>query len=128
MMGGHYWTSRKDHPDKDQAVRMATEVLKRHLNITEKPLLSNATLQKDCIPQYHVGHDKRLGIAHGDLMRAFGGMVSVAGSSFGGVGLNDCIRGARDVAKKIATGGEEAVTGLEGWIGEKKWVKRVESR
>lgn len=107
---------------------MATEVLKRHLKIVEKPLLSNVTLQRECIPQYHVGHDERLKAAHGDLMKGFRGRVGVAGSSFGGVGLNDCVRGARDIARRVAEGGEEGVTGLEGWVRGRKWVRKVESR
>lgn len=104
---------------------MATAVLARHLRISEKPVLSNVTLQSKCIPQYHVGHDERLRRAHADLTRGFSGRVAVAGSSFGGVGLNDCIRGAREVAKKMAGGGVD-VTGLERWAQEDIWVKKIE--
>lgn len=106
---------------------MATAVLARHLGISEKPVLSNVTLQRECIPQYHVGHDERLRNAHGDLMRGFSGRVAVAGSSFGGVGLNDCVRGAREVAKKISRSVEGGgdVTGLERWVQEERWVYKV---
>lgn len=109
---------------------MATAVLARHLRISEKPVLSNVTLQRDCIPQYHVGHDERLKCAHGDLMRGFSGRVAVAGNSFGGVGLNDCVRGAREVAKKMAgiIEGKGDVTGLERWAHEEIWVYKAKSR
>lgn len=127
MMGGHYWSGRSSYPDEEAAVRMATAVLARHLRINEKPVLSNVTLQSKCIPQYHVGHDERLKRAHADLMRGFSGRVAVAGSSFGGVGLNDCIRGAREVAKKMAES-EVDVTGLERWVQEERWVTKIEPK
>lgn len=93
-------------------------------------MLSNVTLQSECIPQYHVGHDERLRRAHADLTRGFSGRVAVAGSSFGGVGLNDCIRGAREVAKKMAgrMGSGAGVTGLERWVQEERWVNKIEPR
>lgn len=108
-------------------MRMAASVLERHLKIEEKPVLSNATLQRECIPQYHVGHDEKLRRAHEDLMRGFKGRVGVAGSSFGGVGLNDCVMSARGIAREFAKGireGREGVTGLEGWVGERTWVRK----
>ncbi|KAH8155131.1 uncharacterized protein LAJ45_00140 [Morchella importuna] len=133
MLGGHYWSSRSTYPDDEEAVRMATETLERHLRITEKPVLSNVTLQRGCIPQYHVGHNERLGRAHSDLMRSFRGRLSVAGSSFGGVGLNDCVRGARKVAKGVAEAmrgqseEDRGLTGLELWSeGGIKWVSKTE--
>lgn len=128
MMGGHYWYGRSSYPDEESAVQMATAVLARHLRIYEKPMLSNVTLQSECIPQYHVGHDEKLRRAHADLTRGFAGRVAVAGSSFGGVGLNDCIRGAREVAKKMAGRMESGagVTGLERWVQEERWVNKIE--
>ncbi|KAG0638328.1 hypothetical protein HOY80DRAFT_968124 [Tuber brumale] len=119
MMGGHYWQGRTSYPDKHEAVEMARTVLQRHLRITETPALTNVTLQKDCIPQYTVGHDERMERAHEDLLTRFDGRLSVAGNSYLGVGLNDCVRSARDVVKGLLSGG--SLTGLEGFKG-KQWV------
>ncbi|CUS12361.1 unnamed protein product [Tuber aestivum] len=119
MMGGHYWQGRASYPDKHEAVKMARTVLQRHLRIAETPVLTNATLQRDCIPQYTVGHDERMETAHEDLLMGFNGRLSVAGNSYMGVGLNDCVRSARDVVKGLLSG--RGLTGLEGFKG-KQWV------
>lgn len=119
MMGGHYWQGHTSYPDRHEAVKMARAVLQRHLKITETPTLTNATLQKDCIPQYTVGHDERMEMAHEDLLTGFNGRLSVAGNSYLGVGLNDCVRSARDVVKGLLSG--RSLTGLEGFKG-KQWV------
>ncbi|PWW73363.1 Protoporphyrinogen oxidase [Tuber magnatum] len=116
MMGGHYWQGRASYPDKHEAVKMARTVLRRHLRIAETPALTNATLQRDCIPQYTVGHDERMENAHEDLLTGFKGRLSVAGNSYLGVGLNDCVRNARDVVKGLLSGG--SLTGLEGFKAE----------
>ena len=111
MFGGHYWTDSTSFPTNSEAVAMAREVLRRHLDVRASPALTNIALQRDCIPQYTVGHNERLRHAHEDLKRRFGGRVSVAGSSYRGVGVNDCVRSARDVVVGIV--GKGNVTGLE---------------
>ncbi|RPA94850.1 Protoporphyrinogen oxidase [Choiromyces venosus 120613-1] len=118
MMGGHYWQGRTSYPDQHEAVKMAITLLQRHLRITETPALTNVTLQKDCIPQYTVGHDERMETAHEDLI-GFNGRLSVAGNSYSGVGLNDCVRSARDVVKGLLSG--SSLTGLDGFK-DKQWV------
>ncbi len=40
------------------------------------------------------------------LTRDFEGMLRVAGSSFTGVGINDCIRAARDVVQGLKSSNE----------------------
>ncbi|RFU32474.1 hypothetical protein B7463_g3876, partial [Scytalidium lignicola] len=120
MLGGHWWDDFTTNPDADEAISMARAVLKRHLNIDEQPHAVNATLQKNCIPQYTVGHKARLKDAHHRLMSEFGGKLAVAGSSYTGVGMNDCIRAARDLAKEVAA--DENVTGLESFVQPQQWV------
>ncbi|KAH8814953.1 protoporphyrinogen oxidase-like protein [Xylogone sp. PMI_703] len=121
MLGGHWWDGFTSYPDSDEAVSMARAVLKRHLNIDEEPEAVNASLQRDCIPQYTVGHKARLIDAHYRLMSEFGGKLAVAGSSYTGVGLNDCIRAARDLAKEVAAD-DEGVTGLESFVQPQQWI------
>lgn len=102
MMGGHWWDEWSSYPDADEAKDMAMSVLARHLGVLEEPVAVNATLQKDCIPQYHVGHSQRMAGGHTALLDAFDGRVRVAGSWYTGVGVNDCLRGAFDVVKGLA--------------------------
>lgn len=83
---------------------MATSVLYRHLGISEEPAAAMATLQNDCIPQYKVGHSAQMGHAHEELLSGFGGKVRVAGSSYTGVGVNDCLRSAYEVVQGLKDG------------------------
>ncbi|OBT50441.1 protoporphyrinogen oxidase, partial [Pseudogymnoascus sp. 24MN13] len=59
---GHYWDGRSadELPTPEEGQRMAELVLARHLKITDKPDQVLATLHKNCIPQYTVGHKERL--------------------------------------------------------------------
>jgi len=119
MLGGHYWRDRRTtYPDIAEAVEMARDVLRRHLGIEETPVATNVSLNRDCIPQYTVGHEDRLVEARDGLERLNGGF-SVAGASYKGVGLNDCVRSARDVVKTLVEKGRG--TGLER-AGEVRWV------
>ena len=119
MLGGHWWNDWSEYPDDEQGVILAKAVLERHLNITEAPRVGRVSLQRDCIPQYSVGHDDRMESLSRDLERTFGGRLRVAGNSYTGVGLNDCVRAARDVVRGLVTG--MAKTGLESFVGGRKW-------
>jgi len=111
MMGGHWWDGFESYPDEEEGAAMAKAVIKRHLKITSEPAFANVRLQKECIPQYTVGHESRLKSAHNELLQNFKGKLSVAGNSYTGVGLNDCVRAARDVVEGIRFGSQ--FTGLE---------------
>lgn len=107
MLGGHWWDGWVAYPDEEQGASMAKSVLRRHLGISKEPQAVHVALQRDCIPQYTVGHHSRMVQAH-EALKRFGGRLRVAGNSYNGVGLNDCVRSAR-----------EAVTGLSEDRGEK---------
>ena len=99
MLGGPNWkgVSKEQLPSNQEAIEMAQSVISAHLGITAKPALAQANLHADCIPQYTIGHQKRNRRAS-DVMKngkeAWMGCVRVAGSSYGGVGVNDCIENA----------------------------------
>ncbi|KAI9739111.1 MAG: oxygen-dependent protoporphyrinogen oxidase [Cirrosporium novae-zelandiae] len=121
MLGGHYWSGWTSFPSENEGVEMAMTILARHLGITEQPLLAEARLHRNCIPQYEVGHEKNMKKLRETLQVEGKGRISVAGASYKGVGLNDCIRSAYDTTRGIVENGW--MTGLEG-LGEKKhWVK-----
>lgn len=120
MLGGHWWDGFDAYPDEEEGAAMAMSVLRRHLKIDEEPEYVNVNLQRECIPQYTVGHESRLMTAHQDLMSGFKGKLMVAGNSYEGVGLNDCVRSARDVVMSIKDG--KVATGLEN-AGKPDWIK-----
>lgn len=118
MFGGHWWDGWPAFPDEKEGLAMAKSLLKRHLNITEEPEAWQVNLSNDCIPQYTVGHEQRLKQAHNNIWREFKGRLRVAGNWMSGVGVNDCLRSARDIAKNF----KKDATGLE-HIGEVPTVR-----
>lgn len=118
MFGGHWWDDFDTYPDEDEGATMAKAVLQRHLGIDEQPRAVRVSLQRNCIPQYGVGHDERMEDAHLALSQ-WGGRLRVAGNSYTGVGLNDCVRAASDVVKGLVDG--TGKTGLDNFVGGKKW-------
>jgi oxygen-dependent protoporphyrinogen oxidase len=119
MLGGHWWDGWDTFPDEEEAASMAKAVLARHLKITEEPRCIIATLQKDCIPQYTVGHSRRMKSMQTLLIDHFKSRLRVAGSSYTGVGLNDCVRSAFDISATMVP--DQKATGLEGIINQGKW-------
>lgn len=113
MFGGHWWDGWPAYPDEKEGLAMAKSLLKRHLGITEEPEAWQVNMGKDCLPQYTVGHEQRLKQAHNNIWREYKGRLRVAGNWMSGVGVNDCLRSARDIAKNFA----RDATGLE-HIGE----------
>ncbi|KAK4498067.1 hypothetical protein PRZ48_010723 [Zasmidium cellare] len=123
MFGGHWWDGWPAFPDEKEGLAMARSLLKRHLNITEEPEAWQVNLSNDCIPQYTVGHEQRLKQAHNNIWQEYKGRLRVAGNWMSGVGVNDCLRSARDVAKNI----RRDATGLE-HIGEALSVRLKPTR
>jgi oxygen-dependent protoporphyrinogen oxidase len=116
MLGGHWWDGFSSYPDEEEGAAMAKTVLYRHLKIDVEPDAVNVGLQKECIPQYVVGHERRMRVANGELLQGFNGKLKVAGNSYTGVGLNDCVMAARDVVLGIKKRGGSG-TGLETFVG-----------
>jgi protoporphyrinogen/coproporphyrinogen III oxidase len=114
MLGGHWWDGFSSYPDEEEGAAMAKTVLHRHLGIVVEPDAVNVGLQKECIPQYVVGHEKRMRAAHSELLHGFKGQLKVAGNSYTGVGLNDCVLAASNIVAGIKRqSGTGAETGLE---------------
>lgn len=118
MLGGHWWDDFQTYPDEDEGASMAKAVLRRHLGIFDEPRVVKVSLQHDCIPQYGVGHDDRMADASRAL-EGWKGRLRVAGNSYTGVGLNDCVRAARDVVKGLVD--DTGKTGLDSFVGGKDW-------
>ncbi|KAI1415540.1 Protoporphyrinogen oxidase [Hypoxylon sp. FL1857] len=119
VLGGHWWDGRSGAslPTEAEGVRMAQKLLKRHMGIIEDPVACMVTLRRDAIPQYEVGHCDRMARFHGLLLERFAGRLRVAGASYRGIGVHDCVFSARSVVEGLEI---EGLTGLECFVdGEK---------
>jgi len=74
----------------DQIVRIVLEDLNKIMKIEGNPEFVIVSRWKDAMPQYTVGHRQRLETLREHLSAELPG-VFLAGASFGGVGLPDCI-------------------------------------
>ncbi|TWW79960.1 protoporphyrinogen oxidase isoform X2 [Takifugu flavidus] len=78
----------------------ATEAVRDHLDVTAAPIWSHVEIQKDCIPQYYEGHAQRV-----ESMRNFikkeNLPLSLIGSSYDGVSVNDVIFSGRTAAEEL---------------------------
>ncbi|KAJ8384459.1 hypothetical protein AAFF_G00204800 [Aldrovandia affinis] len=78
----------------------ATQAVSSHLRVSAQPLWSSVAILKDCIPQYHLGHWKRLEnirhyIGHHNLP------LTLIGASYDGVSVNDVIFSGRKAAQGL---------------------------
>lgn len=78
---------------------IAREILQRHLHIDQAPDLLRVQIAADAIPQYQLGHKERIaeGIKH---LKAVSPHLSLLGTGFNGVAVNDCIAQAYTIHKR----------------------------
>ncbi|EEB07772.1 protoporphyrinogen oxidase [Schizosaccharomyces japonicus yFS275] len=104
MMGGRSYT--KDPTlipsSPEKATEAALDALKQQLNITATPDLTLATLQRDCIPQYAVGHEEKLNQLNEWNNKKMNGCLKFTGSWYNGVAITDCILNGHIVARDLA--------------------------
>ncbi|KAF3389407.1 Protoporphyrinogen oxidase [Penicillium rolfsii] len=94
MFGGHYWDGwkKEDYPDHKTAVRMAQTMLERHLGIIDTPTVVRTRLQENAIPKYKPAHLANMYQLSFAAKREYHGRLVLAGNSFNGVGVGDCVR------------------------------------
>ena len=104
MMGGHWFQEHCGHPDtvtSDTLKDTAIEEVGKILGITQEPVHSVASLQRNCISQYTIGHSDR-------VKRIFGYVqekklpLTLIGASYKGVSVNDCVYNAQKGVEEIA--------------------------
>ncbi|KAI9886371.1 MAG: hypothetical protein M1823_001825 [Watsoniomyces obsoletus] len=125
MLGGHWWDHWPKYPDEEEGASMARAVLQRHLGIKDEPRMINVSLQQDAIPQYVVGHHARMANAHHELLHHFQGRLCVAGNSYTGVSVHDCVSAGWDVATSVGNsslGNSVNQTGLESFVRPETWM------
>lgn len=105
MLGGHHWDGWEHFPSEELGITMAKEVVRRQLGISEtEKVVAGAHLCRDCLPQHFVGHRKRMGAAHYELMSTFQGHLTVAGPSYTTVGVVPAMRAGFDAGMRVARG------------------------
>lgn len=147
MLGGPHWRNEADIPkDTETLIAQAREHLKGVFPVLDgvEPLLIKGWIHRNCIPTYLPGHGARLqelyGLLSGESTTGrsnptgsspWAGKLVLAGSGYGGVGVNDCVGAAEGIVRALekrwrqgehVSGNAEAVdapvTGLERW---KNW-------
>ncbi|XP_078143493.1 protoporphyrinogen oxidase [Centroberyx gerrardi] len=107
MMGGAWFQEVFGAPEEiteECLLATATEAVRCHLGVTMAPSWSRVALQMDCIPQYHLGHWQRLesicSYVRKNLLP-----LSLVGSSYDGVSVNDVIFSGRTAVKGLLGNG-----------------------
>ncbi|XP_013884373.1 protoporphyrinogen oxidase [Austrofundulus limnaeus] len=107
MMGGAWFQEVFGAPEAvtaESLLARATEAVSGQLGVTAAPSWSHVALHKDCIPQYYLGHFKRV-----ESMRSFirknNLSLSLIGSSYDGVSVNDVIFSGRTAVQEVLAGG-----------------------
>lgn len=102
-MGGHWFQEHLGDPDNvtsDTLTDTALEGVSKILGVTQDPMRSMATVQKNCISQYTIGHSNRVD-------RIFSYVqekklpLSLIGASYKGVSVNDCILNAQKAVEEL---------------------------
>ncbi|MBB3111163.1 oxygen-dependent protoporphyrinogen oxidase [Paenibacillus phyllosphaerae] len=90
------------HVDEDDAtlIDVAYRELSSILSIQRKPLFCEISRHYGSMPQYLPGHLDRITKLEEQVGTMYPGII-MAGKSFRGVGIPDCIRQGRDAAKKL---------------------------
>lgn len=115
LMGGHHYDKLAKPPTQEEGIEMAKAAVERHLGIPrDEPCFAVAQYAKDCIPQHHVGHWKKMGMAESEIDYAFQGSLAVAGGSYTSIGVMGGLHAGFEVAQHIALSAREHVgdTGL----------------
>eukprot|EP00729_Bicosta_minor_P000455 gene454-28713_t len=90
-----------DSVDKSRAAALSLKALRDQIGITATPVHTNVMPWIKCMPQYTVGHANRVAAIHKQMDEMWGGALSVTGSSYTGVGVNDCVLNATRHAEEL---------------------------
>lgn len=103
MLGGKWYKERfGDGTTKEKLLKIALHEIKTILQISEEPAASNVSILHDCIPQYVIGHYEKVGKIR-QYIQDNNLPISLIGSSYDGVGINDVIYSAKTQVQKDCT-------------------------
>jgi protoporphyrinogen/coproporphyrinogen III oxidase len=84
---------------EDEMLRRVLQDLRQLLGITAEPLFVETAKWRNSMPQYQVGHLDLINEIDSELAKVPG--VALAGNSYRGAGIPDCIRSGENAAKKM---------------------------
>jgi oxygen-dependent protoporphyrinogen oxidase len=84
----------------DRIIKIVLDDLSKTMDITMKPDFAVVSRWKDSMPQYTVGHKQRLETIKEHIKNELPG-VFLAGASYGGVGVPDCIDQGESAVKGV---------------------------
>ncbi|XP_041081776.1 protoporphyrinogen oxidase isoform X3 [Polyodon spathula] len=103
MMGGAWFSEVFGDPEEvkeEQLLQTAAQAVRTHLGVDAEPIWSNVSLQKDCIPQYTVGHWECIEKIR-QYLRQHSLPLSLVGSSYQGVSVNDVIFSSKRTVERL---------------------------
>lgn len=98
MIGGSRMSHLNDK-DKESHTLIALNAVAKHLKIKALPNTMLVNCAREAIPQYPVGHQEHIASIHSSIA-ALSPHLSLSGTAFHGVALNDCISTAKRLAGK----------------------------
>ncbi|KAG8200478.1 hypothetical protein JTE90_000558 [Oedothorax gibbosus] len=106
MIGGRWFKEVLGDPEtvsEDAILKLAVSAAGKHLRISEQPVRHKVVLQRQCIPQYVLGHHKKLEKIDEEIKK-HNLCMSLIGASYKGAGVPDCIYNAKlSVEKYLST-------------------------
>ncbi|XP_055934770.1 protoporphyrinogen oxidase-like [Argiope bruennichi] len=97
MIGGRWFKNFFGDPEtvsEGTLLQVATEEVSKRFNTGDKPIRHKVLLQRNCIPQYVVGHYLKLQNIEEEIKKN-NLNLSLIGASYKGAGVPDCIYNAR---------------------------------
>jgi len=85
--------------DKDRLTDIVMDELSEIMGIKGQPDFVRVYVHDRAIPQYTIGHDERLKIMEGLLVKYKG--LYLTGNAYRGIGVNDCIENSHRLAMRI---------------------------
>lgn len=85
--------------DKDKIVVMVQEELRDIMGIRSEPEFVSVYVHEKAIPQYIIGHHRRLKMIDNILLKYKG--LYIAGNAYRGIGVNDCIENSYKLTEEI---------------------------
>jgi protoporphyrinogen/coproporphyrinogen III oxidase len=87
---------------EEELLQVALSDIKESIGITALPVVSEITNWTEKMPNYRINHPKIVNMLENKLASAYPGII-IAGCSYYGVGIPDCIENGINTAEKIIT-------------------------
>uniref|UniRef100_T1HLY0 Protoporphyrinogen oxidase n=2 Tax=Rhodnius TaxID=13248 RepID=T1HLY0_RHOPR len=102
MMGGKWFNKFfGENPTEKRLLNIAVGHCRDILGITQIPICHHTSIQRNCIPQYVVGHHDRIARIY-SYINEKRLPLSLVGSSYTGIGIHDVILSAKRAAEQCA--------------------------